>query len=122
MKFLFSSFYFLISNAVLMATAFAQAKVDNAPGTFDLNRYNPLKTTSITDLINRVINYLIIYIGPPILTLMILYGAFQILTAGGDPEKFKTGRKTILYAVIGYAILLVAGGVGFLIKELLGAK
>ncbi len=113
-KILLSTFYFLFSTTVVFA------QVGGEGGEFELP--NPLQTTSVADLLARIINFLIIYIGPPIFTLMILYGAFQILTAGGDPEKFKTGKKTILYAVIGYAILLVAGGVGFLIKQLLEVR
>lgn len=80
---------------------------------------NPLGADSIGGVIQKIIEALRDYIGPPILTLMVLYGAFQMLFAGGEPEKFATGRKTILYAVIGYAIILLASGIEFIIKDLL---
>ena len=60
-------------------------------GTHDLP--NPLGSGTISDLINRIIDALVKNIAPPILTIMVIYAAFQILTAGGDPEKFKTGKK-----------------------------
>ena len=53
---------------------------------------------------------------------MVIYGGFQILTAGGTPEKFTTGRKTILYAVIGYGIIIISKGVTLILKQLLGGS
>lgn len=55
----------------------------------------------------------------PVVAVMVLIGGFYILTAGGDPEKFKTGKKTILYAVIGYAVILLAEGVVLIVDSLL---
>ena len=56
----------------------------------------------------------------PIVAVMVLYGAFQIMTAGGKPEQVSSGRKTILYAVIGYAVVLLATSVVPLLTEILG--
>ena len=80
---------------------------------------NPIGTTSFTSLLERIIGYLVL-IGAPILALMVLYGGFMILTAGGNPEKFKSGKDVILYAVIGYVIILVSWGVIYIIGEILG--
>ena len=40
--------------------------------------------------------------------IMILYGAFLYLTAGGDEEKVGKAKKTVLYGAIGILIILVA--------------
>ena len=80
---------------------------------------NPLKVNDISGLIDRIVNWLII-IGAPILTLMVLIGAFQILTAVGDTEKAIEGRKTITYAVAGYILLLISKGITMIIAELFG--
>lgn len=74
--------------------------------------------TTLMDLINRIIGGLQI-IATPIVGLMVLIGAFQILFAGGDPNKFATGKKTIIYAVVGYAIIWIAGGIATLITNVL---
>lgn len=87
-----------------------------------LNIPNPLgEGTTIYSLLDRIVNYLI-YIAIPITTVMILYGAFQILTAAGNPEKAKTGRSTILYAAMGLGIVIISKGITYIIKEILGAK
>jgi hypothetical protein len=82
---------------------------------------NPLQTESISGLISTVTNYFVFDIAPLIVVAMVLFGAFQILTAGGDSEKAKTGRKTILYAILGYAVILIAAGIVAVIQNFLGA-
>jgi hypothetical protein len=85
---------------------------------------NPLGSSGINDfgtLIQCVIVYFTKYIAPPIVVIAILYGAFVMLTAGGEPEKFSTGRKIILYAIIGYVVVLVATGLVSVVLSVLGA-
>jgi len=85
-----------------------------------INLTNPLgdNTNSVGDVLSRIIDGLQT-LAIPIVGIMILVGGFQILFAGGDPEKFKKGKKTILYAVVGYAIILVANGIDELIRNIL---
>ena len=79
---------------------------------------NPLGTTSIIQIINNVLNYLI-YISVPILAIMILVGGFQILTARDNPEKIKKGKTTIMYAVIGFVIILISKGVALILLKII---
>lgn len=57
----------------------------------------------------------------PIVGIMVVVGGFQIMTAGGDPEKYKTGKKTILYAAIGFAVVLLAESVVTIINDFVNA-
>lgn len=82
---------------------------------------NPLKATNFAELINRLTNWLLV-IGAPILVLMIIIGAFQIMTGAGNPENITKGRHTITYAIIGYALLLISSGITLIIKQLLGVQ
>lgn len=82
---------------------------------------NPLLLDTITGVLDKIMTYLIM-VGAPIVAIMVIYGGFQILTAGGEPEKFTTGRKTILYAVIGYGIIILSKGVTLILKQLLGGS
>lgn len=66
---------------------------------------------------NRIIDGLGI-ISTAIVTIMVLFGGFQIMTAAGDPEKIKTGKHTIFYAVVGFIILLFAGGITVILRNL----
>lgn len=48
-----------------------------------------------------------------------LYGGFQILTAGGDEEKVKKGKTTLINAVIGLVVIFLASSIiGWVIDTL----
>ncbi len=83
-----------------------------------INIPNPLGVSSFSQLLNRIINFLIL-IATPLVTLMILYAAFQIMTAAGDPAQFSKGRQTILYVTLGYLLLLVSKGIISVIESFL---
>ena len=81
---------------------------------------DPLQTGGeISVIIERLVDALII-LGAPVVTIMVLYGAYKIMTAGDSPDKVTEGRKVILYAAIGFAIIIMARGLVFVIAELIG--
>ena len=83
---------------------------------------NPLgKTQTLAQLVKRVAGWLA-WIGGSILTLMIIIGAFQIMTGAGNPELLSKGKQTIVWAVIGYAILLLSTGIINVVEDILGSK
>lgn len=79
---------------------------------------NPAGFDNVTDVMDRLISYLT-QLAAPILVIMVLVGAFYMLTAGDNEAKFTKGKKTITYAAIGFAIILVSNGLVFIIKEFL---
>jgi len=99
-------------------------------GTSPGGTYAPLgqsQTIKLTDvlglktfeaLINKIIDWLLI-IGAPILTLMIIVGSFQVMTAAGNPEKIVRAKKTILYSIVGYGLLFISKGIILIIEEFL---
>ncbi len=75
-------------------------------------------TPAIVCVLERIINAIYV-ISIPIVTLMVLIGAFQILTAAGNAEKVTKGRNTIMYAAIGFVVILFSGGMTSIIKSIL---
>ncbi len=53
--------------------------------------------------------------GAIIFLIMMFWGGITILTAGGNKERFDSGRKTLTFAVVGLIIVFVA----FLIVQLI---
>ena len=51
---------------------------------------------------------------------MVILGAFTIVTAGGAPDKVATGRNYILYAVIGLIVALFARAIPAMAKAIIG--
>ncbi len=97
-----------------------QANCPTPPPNSSIALSNPLGTNNSTveDLLHSIVNWLIT-IATPIAVGMILIGAFQMIFAGGNPERFATGRKTILYTAIGYAIIVIGWGMVSIIRDIL---
>lgn len=106
------------ASVVLFATGVASALAQASNSTIALN--NPLNTTSFTVVANNVIYFVSTTIAIPLTAIMVLVGALQVTTSAGDPEKFSRGRKTILYAAIGFVIAIIATGVTSIISSLIG--
>jgi len=51
---------------------------------------------------------------------MVLFGAFTLLTAAGVPEKVTSGRNYIIYAAVGLAVGLLAKAIPAIVKVILG--
>ena len=79
---------------------------------------NPLGVGTFDEAILKVLDILKT-VGAPIAIVMVIVGGFQMLFAAGDPDKFKSGQKTILYSAIGYAIIFLADGIATLIQNAL---
>ncbi len=43
-----------------------------------------------------------------ICVIMIIYGGFRFITSGGDAEKTKSARNTVIYAAVGLAVVILA--------------
>jgi hypothetical protein len=97
--------------------AFATPSLGSGPVTLP----NPISATSFTQVVTSITNFLFL-IAVPLTAIMAIIGGFQMITASGDPEKFSKGRKTLTYAVIGFAVVILAGGVSAIIQNFLGVK
>lgn len=73
--------------------------------------------TGLVCVVEKLADFLLI-IGAPLVAIMVLVGGFYMVTSGGDPEKFTTGRKTILYAAIGFVVILLAKGAAAVIQNI----
>jgi flagellar basal body-associated protein FliL len=68
---------------------------------------NPLgdSITNIPDFIVKILNIVLI-IAIPIIALAIIYSGFLFVTSGGNSEQLKKAKKTLLYTLIGAALIL----------------
>ncbi|MBI2644322.1 MAG: hypothetical protein HYW95_02325 [Candidatus Wildermuthbacteria bacterium] len=55
-----------------------------------------------------------------ILVLVVLYAGFTFLTSGGDPQKLAKAKSILLWAVIGFVIILLAQGISTTIENIFG--
>lgn len=123
---LYSFLSFVLGANLAMADTSSQGATtgDNQGAANAANKQLPCPTCatgigSFQDLLDKIIGYFIT-ISIPILTIMVLWGGFQMLTARDDENQFKKGRKTITYAAIGFAVVICAKGAQYIIEEFLG--
>jgi len=55
-----------------------------------------------------------------IAVIMGLFGAYNIITAGGNTDKVTTGRNYVMYALIGVAVALLSKAIPAIAKTILG--
>ncbi|MDP1689196.1 MAG: hypothetical protein Q8L47_03640 [bacterium] len=108
--------YFVVGVEVLIGYGTIAVSVASA-ATGSITIESPF-TGTIIDVLDRIIGFLFA-VGIPITVIMILYGAFQMLTAGAKPEQFKKGGATLMYAVIGLIILLLSRGIISIVQQLI---
>lgn len=103
---------FVISSGIVLAD-------DEPGGGFTIP--NPIKCATLPDCISRITKWLIA-IAVPITIVMVVVGAYQFMTSGGNPEKVSGAKKTIMYAVIGFAIILLAQVFVYVLSDLIGGE
>jgi hypothetical protein len=60
------------------------------------------------DTVIKSISNILIYILGAVAVIMVIYGGFRFVTSGGDEKAVTSARNTILYAVIGIVVALLA--------------
>jgi len=76
-------------------------------------------TCCLLDTIYTVTDW--IFIGVAVIAMIfVLLGAYNIVTAGGVPEKVAIGKNYILYAVIGFILALIARAIPSIARSILG--
>ena len=76
-------------------------------------------TPSISELIARIVRYAF-YVAILITPLMIIVGAYYIMTSGGDPERVKLGKGIIVWTLVGFAIIISSRVIIAIVKDFLG--
>lgn len=64
-------------------------------------------SNTLSKTINSVINLFSLVVGAASV-IMIIYGGFKYITSGGSDEATKSAKNTILYALVGLIIVLLA--------------
>lgn len=98
------------------------ASTSTTNGTSSLPSIKILPPTDYGTDIAAILNGLYkfgIWVFATITIIMTLYAAFQILTAGGDSKKVTAAWNTIKWAIMGFGLYLIAGGLVSVIKEVL---
>jgi len=78
-----------------------------------------VKAATLEDILTKIKNTLGT-LGYLVCAIFIIIGGYQMITASGDPQKFETGKRTLLFATIGFIIILVADKIVDFLKSIVG--
>jgi Type IV secretion system pilin len=78
---------------------------------------NPLGTTSSIPALIKTILEGVVKIGMPILVLAVIYCGFLFVKAQGKPDEIKKAKDSLLYTLIGAAIILGSWAIAQLIVD-----
>lgn len=100
--------------AVILLSAYA-ALAQNAPNPI----VNPLGEGATFDTIIRNITKFANSLLAPLSALMVLIAGFLYLTAGGNQEKVKLAHRTIIWALVGIGLVILANSARIIITQVL---
>lgn len=86
--------------------------------TFVFKLDNPLEADNFIELID-VLAIWLFNLAIPVVVVMIVYAGVMFLTSRGEPAKVTKARQILLYAVVGFAIILIGKGFITLIESIL---
>jgi len=96
----------MILATLLIAPVMVSAQTAAAP-TVDV-------MTVLDSLVDWLFSILLI-----VAVIFLIIAAFTFITASGDPEKIKTARNFVLYALIGVAVAVAARGLVSLVQTIM---
>lgn len=59
-------------------------------------------------LLQKIIDWIMLTVAPLIATLLIVFGGFLLLASRGNPGQTATGKRVIIWTLLGYAVILIA--------------
>ena len=71
------------------------------------NHFGPNQGTNIKETLSNILTYILGFLSLIAIGFAI-YGGFQILTAGWDEDKVKKGKTTLINALIGVFVIMMA--------------
>ena len=107
------SFALFLLSLVLIAPGHSNAAGD--PSVLNITLSNPLGTTAdIPSFIQKILDGVIIIL-TPVVVVMFLWTGFQFVKAQGAPEELTAAKSSLLWTVIGAALVLGAKGFSLVI-------
>ena len=99
----------------------ADAPADEGGGSGEAVLVSPLQgDLTVEDIVGKIAG-VIFGLALMICPILIIWGGFEIATAGGDQNKMAKGKQIITFSLVGLAIIALSAAFVEAIKQILGA-
>ena len=111
----------VVGVAIGLNSATAGAQVDEINKGIDaIGGSSSTATLQVNDIVLAVVNWLLFAVGV-VSVVMLIVGGIKYATSAGDSNKVTSAKNTIMYAIIGLAVAVLAFAiVGFVMNTLNG--
>jgi lysylphosphatidylglycerol synthetase-like protein (DUF2156 family) len=109
-------FVLCVPYLVLAETMSGSGILDKVEGVGTVSGYAEADETSLAETLGLIVNTVLSLLGVVFIVLMV-YGGFQWMTAGGNEEQVKKAQGRIKNAIIGLVITIAAYGIWMLIER-----
>ncbi|TSC98200.1 MAG: hypothetical protein Greene101447_163 [Parcubacteria group bacterium Greene1014_47] len=80
---------------------------------------NPLKTLCFSGILDSILN-VIFTLSLIVVPFVVIYAGFLYVTGGSNPAQITKARDTLIWTAIGFGVILIAKGLPFILKDILG--
>ena len=120
-------FYSLFGNIIAYKLVFAQAGSNssnitgsNEGGSGYTTLKNPIDSNTFTQLIDRIIEF-ILFLAVPVLVIAIIWVGLLFVLAQGNEGKLKTAKSNLFWTLVGAAVIIGAKLIKEVLKGTIGA-
>lgn len=96
------------------------ALAQTTPASETVTLVNPLKVTSLEELLVAILN-IIIVLAIPIIVFFIIYSGFLYVTARGNASQVEQATRSLTYAIVGGVLIIGAVAIAEIVKNLVSS-
>ena len=111
----------LVSFLALSSFPFILARNGGGVGAADIEpeELPEFSAQDVLDLVVRITNWIFTFL-IAVVVIMVLVAGYMFVTAGGNPDQQAKARMVLIYALIGFAVGMIARGVIALVAAVMG--
>lgn len=111
----------LLKQSVLVSTffvlSFNQVFAQPVPTTENTSLENPLRVSSLEELLSAILN-IVIVLATPIIVFFIIYAGYLYVTARGNAAQVEQATRALTYAIIGGVLIIGAVAIAEIVSNL----
>ena len=107
-------------SSLLALLAFAPTAFAQSPKAAPVELQNPLRITSLQELLVAILN-IVIVLAIPVIVFFIIYSGFLYVTAKGNASQIEQATRSLTYAIVGGVLIIGAVAIAEIVENLVSS-